>query len=141
MSEAQRESIFDYKSLAADVRRKQDERKMTLKDIATESGVDSSKLTNLVRLRGGLSVDNLFVVCDWVGRPVDHYRVAEPPKWLVERLAAGNDLTDEQAQQLANDRADSARRQAAASAEIDAMSIQELEQIVRDVRSAETARR
>ena len=140
MAEAQRESIFDYKSLAADVRQKQNERKMTLKDIATESGVDSSKLTNLVRLRGGLSVDNLFVVCDWVGQPLDHYRVAEPPKWLVERLAAGNDLSDEDAQQLASDRAESARRQAAASADLDDKSSEDLEQIVNEVRTTATAR-
>lgn len=78
-------TILDYARLAADVRAARDERGLQLKQIAAEAGIDRTKLTNLTKHEARLSIDNLFLVCDWLGTTVDSYRVAAPPQWVVER--------------------------------------------------------
>jgi hypothetical protein len=106
-------SLVDYAALAADVRSRQKEGNLDLKDIAAQSGVDKSKLSILVNLKGGLATDNLLLVCDWLGKSVEDYRLREVPDWLIERLAQANNLTAEEAEQMASDRLRAASRQAA----------------------------
>jgi transcriptional regulator with XRE-family HTH domain len=124
------ESIIDYDALAAAVARELEERGLDQKDIARQAGVDSSKLTNLLKRRGGLSVNNLFAICDWLQQPVDSFRLKQAPAWLVERLAEGNDLSAEEAERLANERAGAARRQLVAAKAIAALSKDDLDSIV-----------
>ncbi len=102
-------TIFDYARLAADVRAARDERGLQLKQIAAEAGIDRTKLTNLTKHESRLSIDNLFLVCDWLGTTVDSYRVATPPAWVVERRKRALELAASEAE----DRAAMDRRVAA----------------------------
>jgi transcriptional regulator with XRE-family HTH domain len=105
--------LIDYAALATDVRARQEDAGLELKQIAAQSGVEKSKLSNLVNLKGGLSTDNLLLICDWLGKSLDDFRVGEVPEWVIERIANANDLTPEQAEQLVAARTETARRQAA----------------------------
>lgn len=107
--------LVDYAALATAVRARQQDAGLELKQIAAQSGVEKSKLSNLVNLRGGLSTDNLLLICDWLGKSLYDYRLEEVPEWVIERIASANDLTPEQAEQLAAERTETARRQAAAA--------------------------
>ena len=124
------ESIIDYDALANAVVREQQARGLNQKRIALAAGIEGSKLSNLLKHRGGLSVNNLFAICDWLGEPVDAYRVKQAPKWLVERLAAGNRLSLDEAQRLADERAGAARRQLVAADEVDSLSTDDVDAIV-----------
>jgi transcriptional regulator with XRE-family HTH domain len=88
---------------------------LELKQIAAQSGVEKSKLSNLVNLKGGLSTDNLLLICDWLGKSLYDYRLEDVPEWVIERIASANNLTPKQAEQLAAERTETARRQAAAA--------------------------
>lgn len=123
------DSMIDYDALARAVGRELEVRRLDQKQVARAAGIDSSKLTNLLKRRGGLSVNNLFALCDWLGKPVDSYRVQQPPAWLVERLAEGNDLSREEAERLARERANAARRQLAAARRIQGMSRSEVDDL------------
>ena len=105
--------LIDYVALASDVRARQENAGLELKQIAAQSGVEKSKLSNLVNLKGGLSTDNLLLICDWLDRSLYDYRLEEVPAWVIERIASANDLTPAQAEQLATERTETARRQAA----------------------------
>ncbi len=105
--------LIDYAALATDVRARREHDGLELKQIAAQSGVEKSKLSNLVNLKGGLSTDNLLLICDWLGKSLYDYRLEEVPEWVIERIASANDLTPEQAEQLAAERTETAHRQAA----------------------------
>jgi transcriptional regulator with XRE-family HTH domain len=107
--------LIDYAALALDVRTRQEEEGLELKQIAAGSGVEKSKLSNLVNLRGGLSTDNLLLICDWLGKSLYNYRLREVPAWVIERIANANDLTSEEAERLAAERTRTAHRQAEAA--------------------------
>jgi transcriptional regulator with XRE-family HTH domain len=107
--------LVDYAALADDVRARQEQEGLELKQIAARSGVEKSKLSNLVNLRGGLSTDNLLLICDWLGKSLYDYRLQDVPDWVIERIASANDLTSEEAQQLAAERTRTAHRQAEAA--------------------------
>lgn len=68
-----------------------------------------------MNLKGGLSTDNLLLICDGLGKSLDDYRPKEVPDWVIDRVARANDLTPEEAEQLAAERTQTARRQAAAA--------------------------
>jgi transcriptional regulator with XRE-family HTH domain len=104
--------LIDYARLAADVRARQEQDGLDLKQIAASAGVEKSKLSNLVNLRGGLATDNLLLICDWLGKSLYDYRLTEVPAWVIERIASANDLTPEEAGRLASERTQTAHRQA-----------------------------
>ena len=114
-------SLIDYAALATDVRARQEQEGLELKQIAAQSGVEKSKLSNLVNLRGGLATDNLLLICDWLGKSLYDYRLRDVPEWVIERIAAANDLTTEEAERLATERTQAAQRQWAAWAEAQAL--------------------
>lgn len=108
-------SLIDYAALAADVRAWQEQEGLELKQIAAQSGVEKSKLSNLVNLRGGLATDNLLLICDWLGKHLYDYRLQEVPEWVIERIRTANDLTADEAERLAVERTRTANRQASAA--------------------------
>jgi transcriptional regulator with XRE-family HTH domain len=104
--------LTDYAALAADVRARQEQDDLELKQIAAQSGVEKSKLSNLVNRKGGLSTDNLLLICDWLGKSLDDYRLGEVPAWVLERLASANSISTEEAERMVDERTKTARRQA-----------------------------
>jgi hypothetical protein len=90
------ESIFDFERLAAAVTLAKEERGMQLKEIALESGLDPAKLTNLTRHHAKLSLDNVFMICDWLRQNVDSFRRPNPPIWVVERRQKAAIISDEE---------------------------------------------
>lgn len=107
--------LVDYTALAADVRARQERENLEMKQIAAQAGVEKSKLSNLVNLKGGLSTDNLLLICDWLGKSLYDYRLRDVPEWVIERIASANDLAPEEAERLAAERTHTAHRQAAAA--------------------------
>jgi len=124
------ESMIDYDALASAVGRELEARGMDQKKVGRSAGVDPAKLSNLLKRRGGLSVNNLLALCDWLGEPVDNYRVKQAPKWFIERLAKGNELSIDEAERLAEERAGAARRQLAAARQIEQMSPDEVDDLL-----------
>jgi transcriptional regulator with XRE-family HTH domain len=116
-------SLIDYPRLAADIRARQEQEGLEMKQIAAQSGVDKSKLSILVNQKGGLATDNLLLICDWLGKSLHDYRLAKVPTWVVERLAESNELTVEEAEWLAARRSEAACRQAALSDALDQLDL------------------
>ncbi len=112
-------SLIDYARLAADIRARQEQEGLEMKQIAAQSGVDKSKLSILVNQKGGLATDNLLLICDWLGKSLYDYRPAEVPAWVVERIAEANEISVEEAERLAARRSEAASRQAALSDALD----------------------
>ncbi len=119
-------SLIDYARLAADVRARQEQEGLEMKQIAAASGVDKSKLSILVNEKGGLATDNLLLICDWLGKSLYDYRQAELPGWVVERIAEANEISVEEAERLATKRSEAAARQAALSDAFDHVDLQTL---------------
>lgn len=107
--------LIDYVALSADVRARQRQEGLELKQIAAQSGIEKSKLSNLVNLKGGLSTDNLLLICDWLGKSLYNYRLRDVPGWVIDRIASANDLTPAEAERLAAERTQTAYRQAEAA--------------------------
>jgi transcriptional regulator with XRE-family HTH domain len=113
VSEALKSPLTDYAALAADVLARREQEGLELKEIAAQSGVEKSKLSNLVNRKGGLSTDNLLLICDWLGKSLYDYRQTEAPAWVIERLATANSISKEEAERMVAERTKTARRQAA----------------------------
>ncbi|HEX5557614.1 MAG TPA: hypothetical protein VFX13_08345 [Gaiellales bacterium] len=128
-------SLINYAALAADLRARQERDGLEMKDVAAQSGVDKSKLSTLVNLKGGLSMDNLLMICDWLGKTIYEYRV-EAPEWMVDRLVSGTGLGREAARELAERRARAAASQVAISQAVDRMTDEEKAAIVRGAEEA-----
>lgn len=122
-------SLIDYGKLAADVRARQEQEGLEMKQIAAESGVDKSKLSILVNEKGGLATDNLLLICDWLGKSLYDYRQAELPDWVVERIAEANEISVEEAERLAAKRSEAASRQAALSDALDQLDLRALVEV------------
>jgi transcriptional regulator with XRE-family HTH domain len=116
-------SLIDYARLAADIRARQEQQGLEMKQIAAQSGVDKSKLSILVNQKGGLATDNLLLICDWLGKSLYEYRSTEVPAWVVERIAEANAIPAEEAEQLAARRSEVASRQAALSDALDQLDL------------------
>ncbi len=116
-------SLIDYARLAADIRARQEQEGLEMKQIAAQSGVDKSKLSILVNQKGGLATDNLLLICDWLGKSLYEYRPAEVPAWVVERIAEANAISAEEAERLAARRSEVVSRQSALSDALDQLDL------------------
>lgn len=65
--------MVDFDRLLADIDARREALGMSLAQAAREAGVDPSKLS-VLRKGGGISINNMCRLCDWLGRGVDDYR-------------------------------------------------------------------
>lgn len=131
MLSSEKVSLIDYARLAADIRARQEQEGLEMKQIAAQSGVDKSKLSILVNQKGGLATDNLLLVCDWLGKSLYDYRLTEVPAWVIQRIAEANEFSVEEAERLAARRSEAASRQTALSDALDRLDLPALVEAAR----------